>query len=250
MSKFIDDEAVLSDHDDDDDVKSKKRRKKKARIESEDEDDCDVANSEDEKFIDDTEQVDQTSDVSPIHSSEEDLCSGDELILRESRGSRVTQVQDSENDFSDEDEEESADDSVHETSIANYRKKEVMLHPSGSVCKKSIDQYFKPSANKEIMVDCASKTMAPEKVMPFMAFARNKQISKNKSKISLGDHKEQVLPSVTEDKPEANWNFLKRASTLPPAKDLSTIPGVMRTKDGRMVYVMKDGQQVKMHEDH
>lgn len=255
MSKFIDDEAVQSENDDDDDdLGKKKRRKKKTRILSDDE--CDVedqANSEDERFIDDSKQVDNYSDVSEIHSSEEDICSGDEVILREARGSRLSQVQDSEDDFSEHN-DTSDEDSLQETPIDNYRKKE--LQP---IVKKTINEYFSiealsstnptpPSVAITENSGNVNKMMAPARVMPCMAFARNKNPKLSKAKMSLGDHRESPLPSVVEDKPEPNWNFLKRASNLQPANGVSVIPGVTRLKDGSLVLITKDGKHIKVTE--
>ena len=114
----------------------------------------------------------------------------------------------------------------------------------------SIQKYFQtvttPKAETKVVGSIVPQViLAPAAVMPCVGLKKRKQ---SKEKILLGDHVEQALPSAIEEKPEASWNFLKRASNLPTTKDITIIPGVTRLKDGNLVLITKDGKQIKVTE--
>lgn len=245
--KFIDDQAVLSENDEDDEElsssKKNKKRKVKRKIASSDEDDDDdQPTAEDLAFIDNSLQVDARSDVSDIHTSEEDLCSGDEVILREARGSRIRQAEDSGDEFSgssvaeesceSEDEAEN-EDPMQQTSIRNYfvkSKQPVSL------------QYAKPHISNNDEKKKAS--VQPLHLKHLKSFSEMEKRS-----VLFGDHVEEAKkPAPKVQQIQTSWDFLKpQARNKQQDSENSKVPGIIRTAEG-LFYENKQGKRIRINE--
>ena len=247
--KFIDDQAVLSDNDEDDEEfgssKKKKNKKVKRKIASSDEDDDDdQPTAEDLAFIDNSHQVDARSDVSDIHTSEEDLCSGDEVILREARGTRIRQAEDSGDEFSgsateescesqDEEENESCEDPMQQTSIRNYFVK--TNQPVSSQCAKA---HISNNDEKK------KASFQPLHLKHLKSFSEMEKRS-----AFFGDHVEEVKkPAPKVQQIQASWDFLKpQARNKQQDNENSKVPGIIRTSEG-LFYENKQGKRIRINE--
>lgn len=238
--KFIDDEAELSDNDE-----SGKKLIKKRKIESsEDEELDDVPNENDLAFIDDTVQMDHKSDASSVHSSENELCSGDELILREARGSRVRQVQDSleeeyDDDVEDDEDDDSDDDECvqHQSSIQHYFH--TSLKPENSI-----------KVTDTLRARLDSKLMTPSLKTPEHLRNLKKTDVLKRDAVSFGHHvTEDEKPIKNVEQVKSTWDFLsgKPNSAQTKSKEGFRIPGMIRTPNG-LFYESKNGKRIRVNE--
>lgn len=236
--KFIDDEAELSDNDEN----GKKITKRRKIESSDDEDQDDVPNEKDLAFIDDTLQVDNKSDASSIHSSEDELCSGDELIIREAKGSRVRQVQDSFDDFDDEveeEEDEETDDDAcaqHQSSIQHYFKRS--LKPE--ISSETTSNNFREKLNAKLV---QNKPKLPEHLRNL----KNIDMMKRDA-VTFGHHvTEDEKPIQNVEQVKSSWDFLSSKSTQVKQKESIRIPGMIRTPEG-LFYENKNGKRIRVNE--